>query len=407
MSLRPDPTLQKFLISTTSRLVGEYETEGLLITHAWPDTGSRSALARWEEGPTSRSAYVLALRTEEHTKAPGKPLPDYSATGDVCAAYLSVLFGKRFDHHGLLEGTGFYKLPEMASYATFCDRNLPFNSHAFRSDFPVPLNLAEVARFGNLIQGTVGSRFDTHFRGATKFYLQAIQAVEREPEIAYLHLITCGEILSNAVGVPKSELLDDATKALLQRVRAEVDGGEAVAKHIAGKLLQVRRRFVQAIVSLVDNGFFARTEAEVPNLALRQANFEKTVGAAYDVRSKYVHVGAQFGAWVMHGPGRNAEISIGRPVIPDKEFAKVLHRAPTFVGLERLIRYCLLRFAEKHGAYVEPAAPEPLSATKAVTVPLASPMSDWAFRNEKGRPKSALRSRRPSLRWLARKPPTK
>jgi hypothetical protein len=39
------------------------------------------------------------------------------------------------------------------------------------------------------------------------------------------------------------------------------------------------------------------------------------------------------------------------PVLNDKKLVKALQRAPTYTGLERVIRYCLLRFAEVNGRY--------------------------------------------------------
>jgi len=36
-------------------------------------------------------------------------------------------------------------------------------------------------------------------------------------------------------------------------------------------------------------------------------------------------------------------------VLGDKELETVLSRAPTYLGLERVMRYCLVRFAESTG----------------------------------------------------------
>lgn len=46
----------------------------------------------------------------------------------------------------------------------------------------------------------------------------------------------------------------------------------------------------------------------------------------------------------MHG---NNEIQLGRPVVADKDVARALAAAPTLIGLERVTRYALLRFAER------------------------------------------------------------
>jgi len=35
------------------------------------------------------------------------------------------------------------------------------------------------------------------------------------------------------------------------------------------------------------------------------------------------------------------------------KLAELLEAAPTYVGLERVIRYCLFRFAERHQLFVD------------------------------------------------------
>jgi hypothetical protein len=350
MSLRPDETLQKALLSTTSRLVGEYEADGVLLTHAWPDFYDKSAPIPWTEGPASRSAFVLAFRTEPPDRGPGKPLPEYSATGDVVASYLSVLYGKRFDHHGLVEGSGFFRVPDLSHFGSLCTPSLPHNSHAPRADYPTPLNLAEFAHLAPLLDdGPLSPMFGQTFRGSAKFYLQALQNFEREPEVAYLHLITAGEILSNFTDYDTEALLDEQTKILIRTIRNQLPNGVAVASQITSRLLLVKKRFVQTITNLVDLSFFDRSDSRDPLSRLTSDSFEKAVAAAYDLRSKYVHTGIPFGHWVSLF---NSEVQLGRPVVEDNELGKILAQAPTLVGLERIVRYCLLRFAEANGGYI-------------------------------------------------------
>jgi HEPN/Toprim N-terminal domain 1 len=42
------------------------------------------------------------------------------------------------------------------------------------------------------------------------------------------------------------------------------------------------------------------------------------------------------------------EVCHSRPLMEDAELAKLVQSAPTYIGLERVIRYCLIRFAEQH-----------------------------------------------------------
>ena len=355
MTLHPDETIQKALLSTPSRFVGAFEAEGILLTHAWPGFHDSSASMRWLEGPASRSAYIFVFRTEVSEKGLGKSLPDYSPTGDIIAAYLSVLFGKRFDSHGLIEGTGFYHTPDYSQLGTLVNPSLPQNSHQSRPDFGIPLDLSEAVRLTPLLLGApLPIDFEHAFQGSAKFYFRALQIFEKDPEVAYLHLISAGEILSNFHDFDKLDLLDETTKQYLAYVREGLENGVKVASHFEGRLLLVKKRFVETIVDLVDEKFFERSEVEDGFGAFKVENFRKSIAAAYNLRSKFVHTGAPFGRWVsLRMGGRNNEVQIGKPVVNDRELSNILGHAPTLVGLERVIRYCLFQFAVRHGALVK------------------------------------------------------
>ncbi|MGO9122055.1 MAG: hypothetical protein ACLQPD_31140 [Desulfomonilaceae bacterium] len=353
MMLRPAKTTQKALISTTSHLVGEYEKNGMLLAQAVPDSHRQSIWIRVSEGPASRNAFIFAFETEPVESG---PVPEYSYVAEMICSYLAVLFGKQFDNHGLVEGIGIFWVPDLTKFTHLCDHNLPQNSHEPRIDFSVPLDLREVNRMERLfLDHTLDPQFRRSFQGAAKFYLQALQNFQNDPEVAYLHLITTGEILSNFCRYEKDELLDDDTKRVLAKITDELADGKKIATFVSGKLLQVKKRFVQTILQLVDSSFFQRSECRNPVGSLKADSFDASV-SAYDLRSRYVHTGIPFGRWVsLRTGGMNNEVQIGPPVVEDKEFGKILEKAPTYVGLERVIRYCLLRFAQLQDAYIEPS----------------------------------------------------
>ena len=108
---------------------------------------------------------------------------------------------------------------------------------------------------------------------------------------------------------------------------------------------QIKRRFSVVIGSLVNEGFFAGSVAERSFEALQLDDFEERIAAAYDLRSRYVHGGASFGGWIAPRGKDNAEVQSGKPIVADKGFGKILALAPPFTGLERILRYALLRFA--------------------------------------------------------------
>ncbi|MFG0217283.1 hypothetical protein ACFU8X_29970 [Brevibacillus porteri] len=85
---------------------------------------------------------------------------------------------------------------------------------------------------------------------------------------------------------------------------------------------------------------------------------DKQIRAAYQVRSSYVHTGQRFSEVVQV---EEFEVQVGRLHINEgesrevKKFLKALNDAPTFNGLERMMRYCLIRFLESNGAIIFPS----------------------------------------------------
>lgn len=341
--LRPDETVQKMLVSTTSRMVGEYESDIVVITHALP-SNDLPARMRIIENPLSRSGYVIALETPPIDRNASIIVPNYSPTGESICAYLSVLFGKRFDFHGSVERTGFYQIPDLAAYERVCNPELPFNSHEERSCFPVPLEIDQFESIERIftdpeIDKDILSRLDA----VCKFYMQALQNAETDPEVAYLHLITAGEILSSFFSYSKKEILDQGTLEYLDIIKNKIEGGDKIAKHVSKRLTAVKRSFVKSLCSLLDDSFYTTAETEENTCHFTPANIEKNIGAAYDLRSTYVHTGVSFNIWIKPSAGDN-DLQFGKPVVEDKKFAGILRKAPNFNGLERLIRYCILRF---------------------------------------------------------------
>ena len=272
--LIPDETVQKFLISTTSRLIADFEAGRAAIQHAFPNFRSKSARLRMAEGPISRSGFVLAFETEPYQKAPGVIIPTYDHVADAVCTCLAVLYGKRFDNHGALEWDGRHCLPDLTAFGAVSLPDMPWNTHAPRVDVGISLDLREFKRILPLLDHKLHDQTQIlAFSGAARFYLRALQAAEQDPEVAYLHLITAGEILANATHHNAEALLDDATKGALGRIEAEMCGGRKVANLFRGRLRQVKRRFVAAFADIVDPAFFARTESREEFAAMKPESF--------------------------------------------------------------------------------------------------------------------------------------
>jgi hypothetical protein len=354
MRLHPDEDTTKILISTTSRFVGEYVQDDLLITHAWP-SGHRQAEGNLglTENPMSRNYFVLAVRTQPPDRLKTIAIPNYTPTGDVVSIYLSILFGKRFDNHGRIESNGHFYLPHISGHGMPCSASLPFNSHAPRRDLSIPLNLSETQRIRPLLsENPSNARFKHLLLSAGRFYLHALQEAESQPEIAFLDLITCGEILSSFFKYDQDDLLDETLKQDLARISTCLEGGEAVVRRIRGSLYQVRRKFTTTVLRLLSPYFFQQTDAKEQFCALKVDDIVKRIKAAYDLRSRYVHTGLDFGNWLM-STAYHEEIQLHTPVVDDEKFKNLLVKSPTFGGLERIMRFCLLRFIHLHGCSID------------------------------------------------------
>lgn len=359
MPLYPEEKIQKLLISSTSRFTGVCRHDSFLLAQAWSSLDGPDAIHRDVEGPLSRSAFVFSFEAEQPEPRPGVIVPDYSGVGELVASYLCLLFGKRFRSHGAIESSGSFRVPDFREYSEVCSPWLPQNSHSPRVDLDVPLKLEECDRLVPVLLGSVEDKKRLHaFRTACRFYMRALHATERDPEVAFLHLITVGELLAAQQSYEKNNLLDAEMLELLESIRAKHPDGVRLARQVQGRLLQLKRRFIRLVTDFVDAEFFSRREALSDYEALRPDTFEKTIAAAYDLRSRFVHVGVPFGKWIRSGGRRRLEeVQVGRPVVDDAELAKILHRAPTLLGLERVMRYCLFRFAE-HSNLIARRAPE-------------------------------------------------
>lgn len=346
--LRPKGNIQKLLISSTSRFVGEYETEDLLITHAFPLHDPDAMMRTVTENPLSRNALIVVFKTDFFD---GKgPWPDYTYTGEMFCIYLAILFGKRFDNHGLFESNGLFSLPSLQQYSTTCDYRLPQNNHQVRKGFDIENNLIELKKIERLWNdNTMNQKFLDILHVAGSYYLQALQTFEKQPESAYINLVTSGEVLSSYPSYDKNALLDDELRMCLERIETDLAEGEKISNIIRNRLYQIKKRFVRCLSDLVNESFFGHSECTQAYGRLSESNFETAIKSAYDLRSRYLHTGARFGNWISRGNPFLSEVQLGKPVLEDKGLAKIIFNSPTYFGLERLIRFCLLRFMQMNG----------------------------------------------------------
>ncbi|MGF2682407.1 hypothetical protein ACQUFR_06135 [Acinetobacter johnsonii] len=341
----PRRDITKFLISTPSSFSGICTSENYYLIEANDNHRKTSYSARTDER-IFRQYLELAVETPEYD---GKSLiiPDYTHISDNFCIAMSVLFGKRFDSHGLLQQHGRGYVPVMDGGNEIYNKNLCFNSLEPRSNYRVSLDLANFKKIQKVIfeQEENLKPAQEAFLYAGRFYAQSLRQVETSPEIAFLSLITVGEILSSYFKYPIKELIDQDTVRLLTELRQIENIGEKLAKKVEKKLGGISEAFCKYFLECLDDDFFNNPEAKNAYEQLKKEDIKQRLKAAYNIRSVFVHTGKFHSNWMsVNHFHNNEEVINGNPVIGSKETEKMIKRSPTFLGMERIMRYGLLMF---------------------------------------------------------------
>ena len=371
------------LISSPSRFIGELHTVAdMFLRIAWPafhDAGSMQSFL--EKNATTRHYFAFGFRVEPEIESARnlRIIPNYYPLSEDMAIGLSVFFGKQFDSNGLIQSHGMFHVPTLAQTQIPYHEAGPYNDKP-RNDLGIELNLSKASTIARLFTTEFGdSSARRTFFNAGKFYLRGLRGAYRDPEAAYIDLIMAGEIISQHKDFDEAKIYDDDLKRLFQRL-TDLGVKTSDVETIKKRLYQVKRRFVLAITSLLTSKFFAKTDSVHEWGSLRAVDIAKRVAAAYDVRSQYVHKGRSFVQAVIPPPQLSTEVNFGRPVMDDKDFAKILERMPTFWGMERIVRFCLLRIVHTELLKVhEDLDDDPLAATATPSVEKGSPGLTQSF----------------------------
>ncbi len=297
------PPLSKYthalLLASPTHFVGQLQSQHFDLNHAWPRGD------HWEPNPASPlhySFFALSFLSKERPEDHGKfvVLPHFAFVGDYFCVILSALFGKRFQNLGFLETNGSRWVPDLPALRPCRQRGLLSFSSRPRKDLGVDLNLSAAAIAMKLldavfleIDGTerASDSIELAFT-AGRFYLQALDLLEEDPELSYLSLVNAGEVLAGALDYADNELFDPELRNILE----EISGGLGAAKAniIRSRLFQVRRKFRLGLTRLLAPAFFAGYECQDGWAAIKPDDVGAALNAAYDLRSKFLHTGARF-----------------------------------------------------------------------------------------------------------------
>lgn len=105
------------------------------------------------------------------------------------------------------------------------------------------------------------------------------------------------------------------------------------------------------VLKLLNETFFTKSESVKEYAKLKIEEIEERILASYDLRSLYLHTGERFGKWIVpfaNELGMNERI-LGEPMVDSPKLKKLLTKTTTYIGLERITRFILLRFLQTQG----------------------------------------------------------
>jgi hypothetical protein len=332
-----------YLVSTPCQMTHEFHSETVTVYQMIKNLGDYAHLAH--PGPFERHFYALEIQTSQ--TAAGFA---FNLDVDKIVGILSLWYGKDIINHGPIITDGVLSLPDLLNLAPNVYFSLPVYGGQHIDPPATECNWKSLAQIQSLLGETKFTHDKTHtIVKAAKCYSQALRLFPIDREIAYLRLIQSLECVVDKTSFSDEELFSH-DKELWSHIRwlesLEQTKGAKVAKFVKGRLYQITRSVLLWVKQYLDDGFFVSA-----SFSLTADELELYIPAAYSLRSKYVHSGIAFGDFVDPVDGRCERFEripdYFCALCPDTDLRKTLNRAPTFLGLQRLVRYCLLKYLEK------------------------------------------------------------
>lgn len=346
--LKPNQEIHKVMISTPARFVGSYMSEDTAVDLSF---SSKNLLFDTVENPNSRTFLVVTFRYAHDGSMIRK---DLSVYGDFFCTILSLLYGKEFKNHGMLESYGIHRTPNIALAPNEYFYQPQYNYQP-RKDLLIPLDLSCFKLIEPmLLENELSDGFRQMIMAAGKFYNRALSIYPTEPELAFLDLITCGEIISNfnEEQYTEDQLYDANLLANFKRILT-LEKGDRIVRDLKNRLFQVKRKFYYSLIELLNDNFYENTEVIQDKGKITKDTVEQNIKFSYDLRSLYVHTGLEFGERIKPIKSIQNEVVIGEINHPTKNAEKALNNTLTFTGLERIIRYALLKLIHDNGVKID------------------------------------------------------
>jgi hypothetical protein len=327
-----------FLVSTPVRIHFAFASDLLSIDHIASNLGDFGALSH--KGPFERHFYTV----EVSTSGDGYKRRFDLDIDDVLGV-LSVWFGKSIRNHGLMRLEDFLTLPETLGLQPNAYFELPVYSGDHTLAPRQEPDWRSIAPLLRVFRQIGPKRTSLPLIAASRCYSESLTLLPLDREIAFVRLIQALECVASKSGFSEEELYshDDRLYTFLQWLPTLSDSrGKECAAFLKERLYQISRSVYLWSKARIGPEFYAGGAFSVD-----EDNFRSCITSAYALRSGYVHSGLRFGAFIDPKEGRCENFELVPEgfldACPEKALRKTLSKAPSFLGLERIVRYCLVK----------------------------------------------------------------
>jgi len=184
---------------------------------------------------------------------------------------------------------------------------------------------------------------------ATKFYHRALSLIDDQPDMAYIDLVSAIETLSRDFDIGNVTIADLNNQKLEKYVSAIDDAGlrSNIEKVIVKAYSFSKRRFKDFILDYTEETFWADQKRPVHG-KIKCEELASLLGRIYDQRSKTLHNGEPFPAYIFSIPINGEEISSSLGISKGEKRWDTKYFIPYPHFFERLVNHVLKTFLRRN-----------------------------------------------------------
>lgn len=343
-----NPTnIAKFLITSPVLFYNTYISENFKIRRVFLD--SDSSIVN-QEHSKNQFYYEVLIHLPEPDRTSIYQV-NYDYIGKSTCMIMSLLYGKRVEYQSRVQLFGVRYIPSCPIKNENLNSLLTFNSSSKRADYPIDLSLDKFEIIKSVMINDPEHNKDLLdvFWTSLKFYHLGLINTEKDPELAYLYLITSAEVIAGNEKFEKYDLLNkEIIKSIEYINNISVDAQNAL-KSILNCVSSISQSIYMSIMQYLNDDFFYTSENNLKPPSLTKEEMNKIIKSAYSIRSRYLHAGSgTYGLLSVNDLDSNDETFSHIPSSIDAQIKRALKNAPTLIGMERIMRSVLIGFLLKN-----------------------------------------------------------